>query len=151
VSTSEYIQLLKSYFTEKIPFNQLLGIEIASLSPDLCELHVEMKPELVGNTFYMSLHGGVTAAVLDVAGGLVAMANAINRFENLDPKEIIERLKNTGTIDMRIDYLLPGRGKKFKATGKIIRHGRKVSVSRMEFVNERSQLLALGTATYLLG
>jgi uncharacterized protein (TIGR00369 family) len=62
-----------------------------------------------------------------------------------------KRLERTGTIDMRVDYLRPGRGELFTATARIIRHGNKVAVTRMELRNETGEQIALGTATYAVG
>ena len=54
------------------------------------------------------------------------------------------------TIDLRIDYLRPGRGKAFIADGKILRIGNKVAVTRMELHNDEGKLIAVGTGTYIL-
>jgi uncharacterized protein (TIGR00369 family) len=59
------------------------------------------------------------------------------------------RLAKLGTIDMRVDYLLPGRGKHFEATASLLRVGKKVFVARMELRNENDELIAAGTGTYL--
>jgi uncharacterized protein (TIGR00369 family) len=56
-----------------------------------------------------------------------------------------------GTIDLRVDYLRPGRGKTFIARGRIMRAGRKVAVVRMEMHNESELLVAVGTGTYMIG
>ena len=55
------------------------------------------------------------------------------------------------TIDMRSDYLRPGRGLEFIATAQVIRSGNKVCVCRMELHNEQGVHIALGTGTYLVG
>ena len=54
-----------------------------------------------------------------------------------------------GTIDLRTDYLLPGRGAVFTATGQVERAGRRVTVCRMEMFNEDKECIALGTGSYL--
>ena len=56
-----------------------------------------------------------------------------------------------GTIDMRIDYIRPGRGTHFLATGHILRLGHSVAVTRTEFVNNEGVLIAVGTSTYSVG
>ena len=56
-----------------------------------------------------------------------------------------------GTIDLRVDYLRPGRGERFTASGRIMRSGRKVAVVRMEMHNEDALLVAVGTGTYMVG
>jgi uncharacterized protein (TIGR00369 family) len=57
----------------------------------------------------------------------------------------------TGTIDLRVDYLRPGRGAWFKANGRIMRAGRKLAVARMEMHNHDDLLIAVGTGTYMIG
>ena len=62
-----------------------------------------------------------------------------------------ERFSRLGTIDLRVDYLRPGRGNEFVATAHIIRAGSKVTVARMELHNEEGTHIAFGTGTYLVG
>jgi uncharacterized protein (TIGR00369 family) len=66
-------------------------------------------------------------------------------------EKMVERLTNMGTIDMRIDYIRPGKGSHFLATGHILRLGNKVAVTRTEFINDEGVLIAVGTSTYLVG
>lgn len=63
----------------------------------------------------------------------------------------MERFSRLGTIDLRVDYLRPGRGNEFIATAHIIRAGSKVTVARMELHNEEGTHIAFGTGTYLVG
>lgn len=147
----ELINQVREYFNENIPFNKHIGIEILDLSIEEARLKIEMKPELVGNAMMNILHGGVTASMLDVAGGLAAIAHTIDKLETLDQSSLAKKLKTLGTIDMRIDYVLPGKGDRFEAKAKVIRHGRKVCVTRMELSDENGQDIALGTATYIVG
>ena len=62
-----------------------------------------------------------------------------------------ERIAKIGTIDLRIDYLRPGQGLYFLATGNIMRAGRRVTVTRMELHNHEDVLIAVGTGTYVVG
>jgi uncharacterized protein (TIGR00369 family) len=62
--------------------------------------------------------------------------------------EIFSRL---GTIDMRVDYLRPGIGEWFDASGTVIRTGKRVAVTRMEMRDDQDRLIAVGTGTYIIG
>ena len=62
-----------------------------------------------------------------------------------------KKLAKLGTIDMRVDYLHPGKGKEFTISATPLRIGNKVAVTRMEFHNEDGVLIAVGTGTYLCG
>ena len=69
-------------------------------------------------------------------------------IEGLPLKEQAKKLSRVSTIDLRIDYLRPGMGKLFTATGSVMRTGKKVAVARMELRNEVDTLIAVGTGTY---
>jgi uncharacterized protein (TIGR00369 family) len=93
----------------------------------------------------------VIASILDVAGGLQAVIGAYERTKNLPQAERAKALSKVGTIDLRVDYLQPGRGQSFLARARLMRAGNKVAVTRMELHNENDDLLAVGTGTYLCG
>jgi uncharacterized protein (TIGR00369 family) len=138
-------------FTERIPFNKLLGIHIESLSFESARIRVDFREDLVGNFLRGSLHGGVVSAVLDLAGGLVAFLSALKSAPGGTPQEKLEKLANVGTIDMRVDYLRPGTGRHFLSSAYLLRSGNKVAVTRMELHNDEDSLIAVGTGAYLVG
>ncbi|GGB04333.1 thioesterase family protein [Agarivorans gilvus] len=144
-------QAIADTFIQKMPFNQLLGIELVDYSATGVSLKLAMREELIGNPVHGILHGGVTATILDVAGGMTAAAAAVQRMEHLSSKELSQRLSKTGTIDLRIDYLRPGVGELFFASAEVIRSGNKVTVTRMELHNQAGTHIAFGTGTYLVG
>ncbi|MFI8691554.1 thioesterase family protein [Stutzerimonas kunmingensis] len=147
---AEQAQAVRQMF-ERIPFNQALGIELDEVSTSQVVMHLPMKPELVGNFVHGILHGGVIASLLDVAGGAMAMLGAFDKHRHLTPQERATRLSRLGTIDLRIDYLRPGRGTRFSASAMLLRSGNKVAVVRSELHNELGTLIAVGTGTYLCG
>lgn len=147
---AEQAQAVREMF-ERIPFNQALGIELDEISTSRVVMHLSMKPELVGNFVHGILHGGVIASLLDVAGGATAMLGVFDRHRHLTEHERATRLARLGTIDLRIDYLRPGRGKRFSASAVPLRAGNKVAVVRSELHNEEGVLIAVGTGTYLCG
>jgi len=147
----EYLDQMQVYFRDVIPFNRLLGIEVIELSIESVRIKINMRPDLVGNTMMNILHGGVTATLLDVSGGLAAITHTIDKLDDLSESSLLDKLRKLGTIDMRVDYLLPGKGDYFEARAQVLRHGRKVCVTRMELLNEEGKDIALGTATYIVG
>ena len=151
MSTEKLLQLLKEITEEKIPFNKLIGMKIETLDLDKIGIRLEMRPELVGNFTRGNLHGGVISSVLDVTGGMVAWIGIMKKMEGQSFDEISERFYKIGTIDIRVDYLRPGLGEYFIATGSTLRTGNKVSVSRMELHNDKGILIAVGTGTYVVG
>lgn len=135
-------------FEEKVPFNHLLGIKVQDIAEDSVRVKFEMRDDFVGHFVHRVLHGGVTASVLDVTGGLAAFVGSLNKVRHLPFDEQVQRFNNLGTIDLRIDYLRPGRGQWFLATGYILRIGTKVAVTRMELHNDDNNLIAVGTGAY---
>ena len=110
-----------------------------------------MKPELIGNVAHSILHGGVTASMLDVAGALIVFNQVLENMEVVTQDSVMKKIQNLGTIDLRVDYLRPGRGELFTATATVIRAGNKVAVARMELHNEKGDHIAFGTGTYMVG
>ena len=151
LAKEKVLEFIREYFNQVVPFNMLVGLNVLKLTPAVVEVYTAMRKDLIGNTVQKILHGGVVATLLDVAGGLVAMAQSIEKLDALTTENVENRLKNVGTIDLRVDYLLPGKGKEFTAYAYVIRHGRKVAVSRMELENEKGHQLAVGTGTYIVG
>ena len=135
-------------FEQMIPFNRVLGLKIDSLDPKTPRLRFDMRPELVGNPVRQILHGGVISATLDVVGGLaIALASLAKKAEETPARQF----PNIGTIDLRIDYLRPGRGKFFIASGRVVRLGGRVAVAHMELVNDTGDQIATGSAAYIVG
>ena len=131
----------------RIPFNRVLGVHLDELTKESTRITFEMREELVGNFARGTLHGGVISSVLDVTGGMTALVAGADDTDS----SLKERFRVLGTIDLRVDYLRPGGGQSFRATGTILRSGRKVAVVRMELRNDRSDLIAVGTGTYIVG
>jgi uncharacterized protein (TIGR00369 family) len=139
---------IRRTFEEMIPFNRVLGLKVDSLDPKAPRLRFEMRPELVGNPVRQILHGGVISATLDVVGGLaIALASIAGKTEETPARHF----PNIGTIDLRIDYLRPGRGKYFVATGRVVRLGGRVAVAHTELVNDAGEQIATGSAAYIVG
>ncbi len=147
----DLLDIVKDIYEKRIPFDRVLGMKVESLTMEKAVVGFEMKPELVGNYVLGSLHGGVISAVLDALGGMTASTGVVKRMAGRPAEEIAAALTRMGTIDLRIDYLRPGKGASFKATGTIMRAGKKVAVTRMELHNDKGVLIAVGTGTYLVG
>lgn len=89
-----------------------------------------------------------TEATLDVEGGLaIALASIARKAE----ATMARQFPNIGTIDLRIDYLRPGRGQYFVATGRVVRLGGRIAVAHMELVNDTEEQIATGSAAYIIG
>ncbi|MHB1221497.1 MAG: thioesterase family protein [Gammaproteobacteria bacterium] len=140
---------LARVFTD-IPFNKMLGLKLESLDASHVALSFHNHPTLIGNYVQVILHGGVISAVLDMAGGMLVMANAAHKHTDRSLEEIAEVIGKCSTIDLQISYLNPGRGDKFIAKAELLKRGNTVSFTRMQLNNQDDTLIATASATYLL-
>ena len=147
MNRQEKEQRLKKLFEDSVPFNKVLGLKVESFDPREPKLRFDMKPELIGNPTRGILHGGVISAALDVMAGFSIHAAMLDQ----DKAENSDDFPKMGTIDLRIDYLRPGRGKHFIATGRVVRLGSRVAVTHMELVNDTGEQIATGSAAYMIG
>jgi uncharacterized protein (TIGR00369 family) len=138
--------LLRRVMEEYIAFNKYLGLKVESFDVQAPKLRFDMRPELVGNPKRQILHGGVISAALDVVGGLAIMLSFADGMDGTP-----ETFPNIGTIDLRVDYLRPGRGKHFIATARIVRKGSRIAVIHMELHNDAGELIATGGGAYVVG
>ncbi|MFC1813796.1 thioesterase family protein [Thermodesulfobacteriota bacterium] len=147
----EFFQILTEMYEQKIPFNRVLGLRVESLKLEKVKMKFEMKEKFIGNYIQGILHGGVISSVLDATGGITATIGTLQKMAGCPIEEMKNGITKVGTIDLRVDYLRPGRGDYFISTGSIMRAGRKVSVTRMELHNDQDVLIAVGTGTYIVG
>ena len=145
------LEFVRVMYEEKIPFNKDLGIKIESMDPGDIRVKFNMEDRLIGNYMRSVLHGGVISSVLDATGGLIAIVGLLEKMADQPIEEFEKRFRRMGTIDLRIDFLRPGLGRYFIASGSIMRTGRRVSVTRMELHNDKDLLIAVGTGTYVVG
>jgi uncharacterized protein (TIGR00369 family) len=146
----EFVAGLKSIFEERIVFNQVLGLRIATLAGDGVTGHIPMRPELVGHFAHQRLHGGVISAGLDAMGGLAVMAAIGARHLDEPPLQRLHRFAKLGTIDLRVDYLRPAIGDRFELRAQVLRLGSRVASTRMEFLGADGKLLSTGAAAYIV-
>ncbi|MDR2188061.1 MAG: thioesterase family protein [Azonexus sp.] len=151
VSLYDYPDLLaalQNAYCDTCPFNAFLEVSIKSLDP--VELHMPMRPELIGNAHRKMLHGGVIAAYLDNVCGTASGMMVVKRrlAEGVAWQEAVKALTRHATIDLRTDFLQPGIGKKFIGRAEVIRSGSRINVVRGELLNDAGELIALGTGAF---
>ena len=145
----ELVEVLKQGFKEVVPFHKLLGTKIEFFPTGEVNIRLDMKEDLIGNVISGNLHGGVIATILDMAGGMTVALRVLKEMKDSPIDELIERYRRSGTVDMRVDFLMPGRGKYFTASADVLRTGKTVSVARMEMRDDQEHLIAAGTGTYI--
>ncbi|NLW36859.1 MAG: thioesterase family protein [Syntrophorhabdus aromaticivorans] len=150
VNDEEFFSIVNEMFSEKIPFNKVLGIKVELIGPDRVKTSFGMRDELMGNYERGMLHGGVISSVIDATGGLAAFMSIQEKMRGKALEARFEISGRISTIDLRVDFLRPGLGKRFVATAYTLRTGNKVVVTRIELHNDRNDLIAVGTGSYLV-
>jgi uncharacterized protein (TIGR00369 family) len=132
------------------PFHEMMGMTIERTVDDSACLRFSMRDDLCGHSGLGILYGGVVSCMIDIVGGAIVSWHRIKDIQDKPVEEQIKRMSAIRTVDLRVDYLRPGRGKEFCVTGSILRDGKKVVVIRMELANEEGVLIATGTGTYIV-
>ena len=141
---------LRNMFEHRISFNEVLGFHVESLGPGAASISFAMRPELVGHYLHGRLHGGVISTALDTVGGFVVTVAIAEKHASESAAQVAHRFGRVGTIDLRVDYLRQGIGKKFTATGRITRLGGRIASVQMTLENETGLLIATGGASYVI-
>lgn len=147
---TEHIAALVTSIENQIPFNRHLGLEGFDVDETgVAHVRLPMREELIGHPIRRALHGGVISATLDLVGGLAALFGVAKKVPE-DEDEGHKRFAGLGTIDMRVDYLRPGKGEWFEASATVLRAGKRVVVTRMEMTDDEGRVIAVGTGTYII-
>lgn len=112
-------ELLREVMQNAVPFNRFLGMQFEVAERGYCRIRVPFREDFIGDPTRPALHGGLAATLADVAGGLAVWTYAD------DPRSRVS------TIDMRIDYLRPGRLIDLYAEARVVRVGSRVGVADM--------------------
>lgn len=115
-------------------FNQLLGIRIEREDEKGCVATIAIRPEH-WNSIEGVIHGGVTSTLADVAMGFGAAPH-------------VNGVQQSVTVESKIHYLSPARGKRLTAEANVIKSGKKIIVMESKVFDEEGNLVALATGTY---
>ncbi len=149
--SGDLMAVVRDMFESRIAFNRMLGLKILSIGGDEASVRLTMRDEFVGNYARGILHGGVISASLDATAGLVAYSSLASDASEMTREERFARFSRVGTIDMRVDFLRPGRGSYFIASARTLRKGSRVAVIHTEMHDENGEMIASGTCTYMVG
>ncbi len=144
------VDISNHLFVETSLFTTGLGLVVRTMEAEKASMAFSNRADLTGSERTQNLHGGVIASVLDITGSLVIFSNLLFRMKSGTVEERIKKITRINTIDLRVDYLRPGIGTDFVATGYILRTGRTVGVSRIELHNAEGRLVSVGTGSYII-
>jgi uncharacterized protein (TIGR00369 family) len=117
----------------RAPFHQWLGIEVLAVADDGIELKAKWRDEWVVNKERGYTHGGVLAALIDLAADW-AMVRQTGR--------------GVPTIDLRVDYHRPALPGDLVVRGRVIRGGAQFSTAEAQIFDGEGKLIASGRGTY---
>jgi acyl-coenzyme A thioesterase PaaI-like protein len=136
-----------------VPYIQWLGIRFDRRGDELTAI-LPFDEKLIGNPDLPALHGGATAAFLEVAAVIeLAWAGMWGEIEGngTPPAAAAARLHLPKTIDFTVDYLRPGLPRDAYARARINRSGRRYASVHVEaWQDNRARLFAQGTGHFLM-
>jgi uncharacterized protein (TIGR00369 family) len=128
--TLEQVQALVT----RAPFHQWLGLTVVAVGDDSIEIRAKWREEWVVNVERRYTHGGILAALIDLAADF-ALIKQIGR--------------GVPTIDMRVDYHRVAMPGDLIMRGKVVRAGSQVATSEAQIFDLDGKLIASGRGTYL--
>ncbi|MCB2109784.1 PaaI family thioesterase [Albidovulum sp.] len=138
-----------------VPYIRFLGISLDRRGDELTAI-LSFDDKLIGNPTLPALHGGVTAAFLEVTAIIELSWSLVwERMESgqLDPRSLdpahLPRLPKT--IDFTIDYLRSGLPRDAYARARVNRSGRRYASVHVEaWQDNRARLFAQATGHFLM-
>lgn len=140
---------------EGVPFIRYLGIRFDRRGDELTAV-LPFDDKLIGNPMLPALHGGVTAAFLEVTAIVVLswsiawekMEGGHRGVDDWDPSHLPKMPK---TIDFSTDYLRTGLPRDAYARARVNRSGRRYASVHVEaWQDNRTRLFAQGTGHFLM-
>ncbi|GIV54271.1 MAG: thioesterase [Candidatus Kapaibacterium sp.] len=124
---------------ERQHFMKHIGCRLTVVEPGYVEASIEIGNEHLQHDGLV--HGGVIATIADVVAGFASYT-------------LVAEDQYTVTVDLMLSYLEAVRPGVIRACGRVIRHGRTISVVRTEIVATRDQgndqLVAIAQATFAI-
>lgn len=119
----------------EVPFHAFLGLEEIERSPEgRVRMRLPYRPAWLGAGQPLpTIHGGLSAFLLDVAANLAVVA-ATGR--------------EVSTVDLRIDYLRPAPAETLEAEGRVLRVGKTLAVAEAVVTAPDGRQVAVGRGTF---
>ena len=134
-----------------VPYIQFLGIQIDRRGDELTAI-LPFAEKLVGTPMLPAIHGGVTAAFLEVTA-IMELSWAMI-WEDMEAGKMIDgapRIKLPKTVDFTVDYLRSGLPRDAYARARVNRSGRRFASVHVEaWQDNRTRLFAQGTGHFLM-
>lgn len=138
-----------------VPYIRWLGIQFDRRGDELTAI-LPFDDKLIGNPMLPAIHGGVTAAFLEVAA--IVELTWTDIWEDMEHGRIapdaavpesLPRLPKT--IDFTVDYLRSGLPRDAYARARVVRSGRRYASVQVEaWQDQRNRLFAQATGHFLM-
>lgn len=120
----------------RIPFAELLGLELVRFEHDEAELALELREEFCNS--WSVAHGGVTMTLLDVA--MAHAARSPGEDGSVDPAGVV-------TIEMKTSFMRPGEGR-LVATARRLHRTASLAFCDATVLGGDGKLVAQATGTF---
>lgn len=117
------------------PFHAWLQLRVLSASKDGIELECPWRDETISNPRTRTIHGGVLASLIDLAGMYAILAQTTSV---------------SATADLHVDYLRPATNGPIRVRSHVVKLGRTVSVAATDLLDDAGVLVARGRGSYLM-
>ncbi len=131
-------EIFKDVVEQKIPMAKFIGVKLLEIEEGFVKLLFPYREEFIGDPRSKRLHGGYTATAIDLAGGVASMTFMTSPDDDV------------ATIDMRIDYLRPGKAKEIIAEGHVLSKRRRSIVTEMKIYHpdDEEKIIAIGRGVF---
>lgn len=138
-----------------VPFIKYLGIEFDRRGDELTGV-LPFRDTLIGNPMLPAIHGGVTAAFLEVTA--IIGLSWVTIWPEIESGEVDTEALAKGhlphlpkTIDFTVDYLRSGLPRDAYARARVVRSGRRYASVQVEaWQDNRDRLFAQATGHFLM-
>lgn len=117
------------------PFHSWLQLKVLGATKDGIELEFPWRDETISNPRTRTIHGGVLASLIDLAGMYAILAQTTSV---------------AATADLHVDYLRPATNGPIRVRAHVVKLGRTVSVAATDLLDDAGALVARGRGSYLM-
>ena len=146
--------LVLNIIVNQVPYIEFLGVTFDRHGDDLTA-NMRFHEDLIGNSALPALHGGATAAFLEVTAIVGLAWNSL--WDDIETKKLnIETIKVgeialPKTIDFTVDYLRPGLPCDAYARARVNRSGRRYASVHVEgWQDSRDRLFVQASGHFLM-
>ncbi|MCZ7658123.1 MAG: PaaI family thioesterase [Xanthobacteraceae bacterium] len=115
------------------PFHRWLAPQVVAVAADEVTIRLPLRPEFRRSDDADGIHGGVVAALIDIAGHAAVVA-AVGH--------------GVPTINLRVDYLRMASGDALVARARPVRVGRTIALIDIEVTSGDGRLVAVGRGSF---